>query len=471
MGLLKKACRSVWKRLSWGKRAYKPAVAESSNIASIHATTSVDATTVTGELLEVCSRALEGAAVGESSSLPELGPAVDAGQALSRSSGYEMLPTTAAAGEPLCARNLSSESDSGVCLGEGELTEADSECACCFSGEEDDEGEDFERSEDECECEECAFARCEDILEDWHVSAKDLALDKVLSTRRQELVYSGYWHGSVTVHQRQSPLLTELNVYIQEATTLSKIRHENVQLFLGVCLDLNPVSVALVMSNIKGESLDSLLHRTGQELQFSAMSKYLNQIAQGMAYLHDRGINHPLLTSKSIHIHYRACISMLSPAACSNTLEPSQLVYLSPEVIRTLQPTSSPSPSSSSSSSNHRTLSLTTYPAHLDSREANIFSFGTIVYEMVTVSRPFRATPGELIVWEVGNGRCQSLHHMNAGKLRDIIKHCWASGPEYRPTFKELLSTLEHNMSPRACGLNAYFSFSDPGRLASTGLH
>jgi hypothetical protein len=33
-------------------------------------------------------------------------------------------------------------------------------------------------------------------------------------------------------------------------------------------------------SNIKGDSLDSLLHRTGQELQFSAMSKYLNQIAQ-----------------------------------------------------------------------------------------------------------------------------------------------------------------------------------------------
>ena len=36
---------------------------------------------------------------------------------------------------------------------------------------------------------------------------------------------------------------------------------------------------------------------------------------------------------------------------------------------------------------------------------------------------------------------------MNAGKLRDIIKHCWSSGPEYRPTFKELLSTLEHNVS------------------------
>ena len=58
---------------------------------------------------------------------------------------------------------------------------------------------------------------------------------------------SGYWHGSVTVHQRQSPLQTNLTSYIREAHTLSKIRHESVQLFLGVCLDLHPDSVALVM--------------------------------------------------------------------------------------------------------------------------------------------------------------------------------------------------------------------------------
>ena len=129
-------------------------------------------------------------------------------------------------------------------------------------------------------------------------------------------------------------------------------------------------------------------------------------------------------------------------------------------------------------------------------------SYSTIVYEMVTKSRPFPTTPGELIIWEVGSGRCQSLQHMNTGKLKDIVQRCWSSSPEYRPSFKELLSTLEHNvsillcpiyhsttvkkknlliislslsssiqMSPRACGLNSYFSFSDPGQLARTGLH
>jgi serine/threonine protein kinase len=182
-----------------------------------------------------------------------------------------------------------------------------------------------------------------------------------------------------------------------------------------------------------------------------------------MAYLHDRGIVHPLLTSSCISIHYRACISMLSPAFCSNSVEPSQLVYLPPEVIRTLQPTHV-----SPSARHHNSLS--THPANQDSTDANIFSFGTIVYEMVTMSRPFSSTPGELIIWEVGNNRCQSLHHMNSGKLKDLIQRCWSADAALRPSFKELLGTLEQNMSPRACGMNTYFSFSDPGRLDKAGL-
>ena len=99
----------------------------------------------------------------------------------------KMLPSTAATGNggALGVRNLSSESDSGVCLGaESELHELEDEDYEC-------DDEDFEWSDDEyeCECEECAFARCEDILEDWHISAKDLALDKALSSNQEETVY------------------------------------------------------------------------------------------------------------------------------------------------------------------------------------------------------------------------------------------------------------------------------------------
>lgn len=86
------------------------------------------------------------------------------------------------AGEMLLSINatknsLCSESDSGVCLDENwPVDDVVSEY-----GEAD-----FEY---ECECDECAFAQLEDTLQDWHISAKDMTLDKVLSSEQGETVY------------------------------------------------------------------------------------------------------------------------------------------------------------------------------------------------------------------------------------------------------------------------------------------
>lgn len=91
-----------------------------------------------------------------------------------RVAGPELLPSMAAKS---VVHALPSESDSGVCLDENELLEdVVSECGDV----------DFEC---ECECDECAFARWEDVLQDWHIPAKDLTLDKVLSNQRGETVY------------------------------------------------------------------------------------------------------------------------------------------------------------------------------------------------------------------------------------------------------------------------------------------
>lgn len=86
----------------------------------------------------------------------------------------ELLPSMAAKSG---VHALPSESDSGVCLDENELLEdVVSECGDV----------DFDC---ECECDECAFARWEDVLQDWHISAKDFTLDKVLSSQQGETVY------------------------------------------------------------------------------------------------------------------------------------------------------------------------------------------------------------------------------------------------------------------------------------------
>ena len=70
---------------------------------------------------------------------------------------------------------------------------------------------------------------------------------------------------------------------------------------------------------------------------------------QGMEHLHAKGIPHPLLTSQSVTLHFRACISMLTPGSASmGMLSSADLSYLSPEVMRTVTHHSSTSQTSSS---------------------------------------------------------------------------------------------------------------------------
>ena len=190
MGLLRKACRRVWKRLSSGKRACKTTscTVEPLDTTYLSAVSATPASSLPGaraehpearpeaSSYEAASRCSFPAAVVNVTTDLRLNQRGSSGAAQGAGEG-DMLSAT---GES--AWNVSSESDSGVCLGEFEEGVArldDDGCSVWSDAEE----------EDECECDECSFARCETILEDWHISAKDLALDKVLSTRQDERVY------------------------------------------------------------------------------------------------------------------------------------------------------------------------------------------------------------------------------------------------------------------------------------------
>lgn len=59
--------------------------------------------------------------------------------------------------------------------------------------------------------------------------------------------YSGYWHGSVHVHMRTAREVQDFDYFLEEVATLSYIRHENIQLFMGVCLDMTGGTLAIMM--------------------------------------------------------------------------------------------------------------------------------------------------------------------------------------------------------------------------------
>lgn len=71
----------------------------------------------------------------------------------------------------------------------------------------------------------------------------------------------------------------------------------------------------------------------------------------------------------------------------------------------------------------------------------------TIIYELMMLEYPYKCLPLQTRIWRVGKGDLQALTLVPKGRLRNIIWRCWVESPLCRPSFKELLATIEQDVS------------------------
>lgn len=76
------------------------------------------------------------------------------------------------------------------------------------------------------------------------------------------------------------------------------------------------------------------------------------------------------------------------------------------------------------------------------SLSADVYSYGMILYEMNTLTRPFEGIQISTVLREVLKGmRPQLPQHLHPG-MRDLILRCWDANPQARPTFREIINIL-----------------------------
>lgn len=277
-------------------------------------------------------------------------------------------------------------------------------------------------------------------MSEWVIPFEELDITwNPLGAGRFGKVYRGHWHGEVAVKiiEIENPTEEQLNAFKFQVGTFRKTRHENVVLFMGACMD--PPKLAIITSMCRGFSLYAHVHVRKDSLPLPKIAQLCTQIAQGMGYLHARGIVHTDLRSKNVflELNNRVVITdfgLFSVAGLTTkSARPGWLMipegwlpYLAPEILR----------------------SLTTQQDAPDSSEftfaTDMYAFGTVWYEMCSGSWPFKKQIPEAIIWQVGKGVKQSLAHVDVPReVKDTLTVCWAFDPERRPTFSNLLRTLE----------------------------
>lgn len=295
-------------------------------------------------------------------------------------------------------------------------------------------------------------------LREWSIPYTDLQVGEIVGVGPKGNVHKGRWHGDIMIHTRRKPTKEDVEDFLKEVSVLSMIRHENVVLFMGACLE--PPNLAVITSIRRGLSLYNHVH-VRQDL-FSLYSKITiaKQIAQGMSYLHAKGIVLPALTAMNVFLESKVklCVS----GYCNRTtrveregyasIPQGHLTYLAPELMRTLT-----------------RKGCVLFPEGDNTEWSNVYSFSTILYEIFASKWPFNFHPTHSVIWMIGKGQQQCVAHIQCPEsLKELIRDCWSDVPSDRPGFSRIAEFLQQqNVPPEV--VRKRISFSEPEKMNFVG--
>ncbi|XP_022105838.1 kinase suppressor of Ras 1-like isoform X2 [Acanthaster planci] len=294
-----------------------------------------------------------------------------------------------------------------------------------------------------------------EAVKEWWIPNSDLKYGMCLRAGRNGSTYRGNWHGEVLIHTRRH--VEDVDAFLEEVSVLSMIRHENIALFMGACID--PPNLAIVTCVQKGPSLFQHLHIKQSKSPMHSRIHIARQIAQGMGYLHARGIVVGDLNTKAIFLESKVKLCLTgydtTDGMCDRedyaTVPQGHLTYIAPEILRTM-----------------RVQPPYVIEAEPHTIESDVYAFGTVLYELLTSQWPFASTFActDSVIYRVCNGKRASLAGVKCvPSVKSLVEDCWSHEPTLRPTFQEIVEELNQN----AALVNMKHSLSEPDLLNRVG--
>uniref|UniRef100_A0A6B2L2P1 non-specific serine/threonine protein kinase n=1 Tax=Arcella intermedia TaxID=1963864 RepID=A0A6B2L2P1_9EUKA len=255
------------------------------------------------------------------------------------------------------------------------------------------------------------------------------------------VVYKGKCRGKIVaikkLHQQD---VSDLDEFKKEVQILTHLRHPNVVLFMGACTEAG--KLAIVTEFLPMGDVHHVIHSRSKDnplplLKILLMAK---DVAQGMNWLH---LSKPPIVHRDLkptnllvdeNWRVKICDFGLSAWQLNKTLQdsgvaPGTPLWMSPEVLK------------------GRPLS----------EKADVYSFGIVLWEMITGKEPFEHHEDyEKFVDAIcDHGERPEIPQDMHPSLQSLLQECWHDNQRKRPAFGEIIERIEQAILVTTIGDNA----------------
>jgi len=206
----------------------------------------------------------------------------------------------------------------------------------------------------------------------------------------------------------------------EEINLLKSIKHPRIVSFISAWINKKEEQVCFITERVSGGSLLHYIRRIDQQLKTKIIRNWSRQIAEGLAYLHEREIIHRDLKCDNIFIHGNVGEVLIGDLGLSTTLNHTFAASIvgTPEFMA---------------------------PELYDEKygtPVDIYAFGMCLVEMVSQGSPFKecTTAAQVYKKVIGGQKPQVVRRIQDTQLRALVEQCIHLDPNQRPRAEALVS-------------------------------
>ncbi|XP_024139497.1 tyrosine-protein kinase BTK [Oryzias melastigma] len=259
----------------------------------------------------------------------------------------------------------------------------------------------------------------------WEIDPHYLTFIKELGTGQFGVVKYGKWQGQhdVAIKMIKEGSMSE-DDFIEEAKIMMKLRHENLVQLYGVCTKQRPIYIVTeFLAN--GCLLTYLKEGLIQHPTADQLLEMCKDVSEGMAYLESKQYIHRDLAARNCLVDANGTVKVTDFGLSRYVLDDEYTSSVGSKFpVRWSPP---------------EVLLYSKF-----SSKSDIWAYGVLMWEVYTLGRlPYERLSNTEIVDQVSHGFRLYRPQLANERVYKIMTSCWHDKPDERPTFQELVLTVQ----------------------------